>query len=254
MPSRARVSGTPSRSRSRHPTPRWRRRWPTCTPRSSWTGEWRRTAPAIAAAQEVIAQKLKEFQTEAQRASSDFFLLSERLRDLEILSETVDGQLRVRHPRHAARRPLRAAAHEVGDHGRRPRTPPRRRLRGASREARYSPAQLSRGRRDDESPRRRPHPGDSPGEHAEGPAGGGQRGRGACSRVAAGSTRQHRIREPGFREPNPDGGQRSEGRREEPRHRQPRDFAGAVGQEGRARRCRPAAAAGSTLSSPCATP
>jgi polysaccharide biosynthesis transport protein len=45
----------------------------------------------IAAAHEVIAQKLKEFQTEAQRASPDFILLSERLRDLEILSATATG-------------------------------------------------------------------------------------------------------------------------------------------------------------------
>ena len=45
----------------------------------------------IAAAQQVISQKLKEFQTEAQRASSDFVILKERLSDLEILSATVTG-------------------------------------------------------------------------------------------------------------------------------------------------------------------
>ncbi len=45
----------------------------------------------IAAAQEVISQKLKEFQTEAQKATSDFFILTERMRDLEILSATATG-------------------------------------------------------------------------------------------------------------------------------------------------------------------
>jgi succinoglycan biosynthesis transport protein ExoP len=45
----------------------------------------------IAAAQQVIEQKLKEFQTAAQKASSDFVILSERLRDLEILSATATG-------------------------------------------------------------------------------------------------------------------------------------------------------------------
>lgn len=45
----------------------------------------------IARAQTVIEQKLKEFQTPEQKASSDFFILSERLRDLEILSATATG-------------------------------------------------------------------------------------------------------------------------------------------------------------------
>jgi len=45
----------------------------------------------IAVAQEVIDQKLKEFRTEAQRASSDFFVLTERQRDLEILAATATG-------------------------------------------------------------------------------------------------------------------------------------------------------------------
>jgi Mrp family chromosome partitioning ATPase/capsular polysaccharide biosynthesis protein len=49
----------------------------------------------IATAQEVINQKLKEFQTEAQQASSDFIILSERLRDLEILSATATGNFDV---------------------------------------------------------------------------------------------------------------------------------------------------------------
>lgn len=45
----------------------------------------------IARAQTVIEQKLREFRTPAQRASSDFVILSERLRDLEILSATATG-------------------------------------------------------------------------------------------------------------------------------------------------------------------
>ena len=55
--------------------------------------DWRveKDRSRIAAAREVIGQQLKEFDTEAERASSDFFLLSERLRDLEILGETVTG-------------------------------------------------------------------------------------------------------------------------------------------------------------------
>jgi Mrp family chromosome partitioning ATPase/capsular polysaccharide biosynthesis protein len=50
-----------------------------------------RDRDSIAAAQQVITQKLKEFQTDAQRASSDFYYLSERLRDLEITSATTTG-------------------------------------------------------------------------------------------------------------------------------------------------------------------
>ena len=55
--------------------------------------DWRveRERARIDAAETVISQKLKEFVTEAQRASSDFFILSERLRDLEILSATATG-------------------------------------------------------------------------------------------------------------------------------------------------------------------
>ena len=45
----------------------------------------------IAAAQEVISQKLKEFRTDAQKASSDFFILTERQRDLDILSGMATG-------------------------------------------------------------------------------------------------------------------------------------------------------------------
>jgi non-specific protein-tyrosine kinase len=55
--------------------------------------DWRveKDRARLESAQEIIAQKLKELDTEAERASSDFFLLSERLRDLEILAETVTG-------------------------------------------------------------------------------------------------------------------------------------------------------------------
>ena len=49
----------------------------------------------IAAAQQVITQKLDEFQTEVQRDSNDFYILSERLRDLEILSATATGNFEV---------------------------------------------------------------------------------------------------------------------------------------------------------------
>ncbi len=45
----------------------------------------------IDAAETVITQKLKEFQTPAQQATSDFYILSERLRDLEITAATATG-------------------------------------------------------------------------------------------------------------------------------------------------------------------
>lgn len=45
----------------------------------------------IATAQQIIEQKLREFQTDAQQASTDFVILTERLRDLEILSATATG-------------------------------------------------------------------------------------------------------------------------------------------------------------------
>ena len=52
----------------------------------------------IATAQQVIKQKLTEFQTEAQRASSDFYILSERLQNLDILSATATGNFEVAIP------------------------------------------------------------------------------------------------------------------------------------------------------------
>lgn len=52
----------------------------------------------IEAAQEVILQKLKEFQTPAQKATSDFVILTERLRDLEILAATATGNFTVAVP------------------------------------------------------------------------------------------------------------------------------------------------------------
>ena len=68
----------------------------------------------IAAAQDVITQKLEEFQTEAQQASSDFFILKERLRDLEILSATATGNFEFAIPATApsapyAPQPMRSA-------------------------------------------------------------------------------------------------------------------------------------------------
>ena len=55
--------------------------------------DWRveKERARISNAEEVITQKLTEFQTEAQRASTDFFILSKSLRDLEILSSTATG-------------------------------------------------------------------------------------------------------------------------------------------------------------------
>jgi len=55
--------------------------------------DWRvaKDRARIAAAQRVITQKLSEFQTEAERASSDFIILTERLQDLDILSATATG-------------------------------------------------------------------------------------------------------------------------------------------------------------------
>lgn len=69
----------------------------------------------IQAAQDVIAQKLKEFQTPAQQASSDFIILSERLRDLEILAATATGNFTIAIPATVpsapyAPRPQRSAA------------------------------------------------------------------------------------------------------------------------------------------------
>jgi Mrp family chromosome partitioning ATPase len=62
--------------------------------------EWRveKDRARIVAGQEVIAEKLKDFQTEAQRATSDFFILTERLRDLEILAATVTGNFEIAIP------------------------------------------------------------------------------------------------------------------------------------------------------------
>lgn len=52
----------------------------------------------IEAAREVIAQKLKEYTTPAQRASSDFIILNERLQDLEILAAMATGNFTVAVP------------------------------------------------------------------------------------------------------------------------------------------------------------
>ena len=143
------------------------------------------------------------------------------------------GQLRVRHPRDDTQHALRAAAHQVGDHGRRLRAAPGRRVRAGARETEHTPAQLSRSQRADGPSRRGPHPGDPPGQSPEGTLGGGHRSRGASRGVAEGAARQHRIRQPRRGEPHPHGRQRPEGRGEEPRHRQSGDVPGALGQEGR---------------------
>ena len=45
----------------------------------------------IDAAQQIISEKLKEFVTDAQKTSTDYFILTSRLRDLEILSATATG-------------------------------------------------------------------------------------------------------------------------------------------------------------------
>jgi len=52
----------------------------------------------IEAARQVIEQKLKEYQTPAQQASSDYVILKERLSDLEILAETVTGNFSIAVP------------------------------------------------------------------------------------------------------------------------------------------------------------
>lgn len=49
----------------------------------------------IDAAQRVIKQKLAEFRTDVQKQSSDYFILTERLRDLEILSATATGNFKL---------------------------------------------------------------------------------------------------------------------------------------------------------------
>lgn len=54
-----------------------------------WRIETQRTR--IAAAQAVISQKLEELQTPAQKASPDFIMLTERLRDLDILAAIATG-------------------------------------------------------------------------------------------------------------------------------------------------------------------
>jgi len=62
--------------------------------------DWRveKDRARIVAGQAVITEKLKEFRTEAQRATSDFYILSERLRDLEILAATVTGNFEIAIP------------------------------------------------------------------------------------------------------------------------------------------------------------
>ena len=68
----------------------------------------------IAAAQEVIAQKLRSSRPRPQRASSDFVILTERLQDLEILSSTATGNFELAIPATApsapyAPQPMRSA-------------------------------------------------------------------------------------------------------------------------------------------------
>lgn len=69
----------------------------------------------LGTAQAVIASKLKQFTTPAQKATSDFVLLTERLRDLEILSATATGNFTLAVPASApgapfAPQPRRSAA------------------------------------------------------------------------------------------------------------------------------------------------
>ncbi len=52
----------------------------------------------IATAQQVISQKLADYQTDAEKASSDYVMLSEYLRDLEILSATATGNFEMAIP------------------------------------------------------------------------------------------------------------------------------------------------------------
>ena len=61
---------------------------------------WRvdRQKEQIEAARQVIEQKLKEYQTPAQQALSDYVILKERLSDLEILAETATGSFSVAVP------------------------------------------------------------------------------------------------------------------------------------------------------------
>jgi Mrp family chromosome partitioning ATPase/capsular polysaccharide biosynthesis protein len=61
---------------------------------------WRidRQKEQIEAARQVIEQKLNDYQTPAELASSDYAILKERLSDLEILAETVTGNFAVAVP------------------------------------------------------------------------------------------------------------------------------------------------------------
>ncbi len=52
----------------------------------------------IATAQQVVSQKLADYQTDAEKASSDYVMLSEYLRDLEVLSATATGNFEMAIP------------------------------------------------------------------------------------------------------------------------------------------------------------
>jgi Mrp family chromosome partitioning ATPase/capsular polysaccharide biosynthesis protein len=70
--------------------------------------EWRVQAERqrIDDAAAVIREKLDQYTTDAERASSDYFILSERLQDLEILSETTTGNFRIVVPAYAPSTPV----------------------------------------------------------------------------------------------------------------------------------------------------
>ena len=73
------------------PDPRWAARLANVYAQEfiDWRIETQRAR--VAKAQDVISQKLAELQTPAQKASADFFMLTERLRDLDILAAIATG-------------------------------------------------------------------------------------------------------------------------------------------------------------------